>query len=256
MYKNTKVSNTLNDNHLTTPIKNTRQKEFVELVKTIHDFKKDSLNILDIGVGDGRIPVLLSTQEKTWNKVALYVGIDNSKMEISKASTKLKKRNLRLINSDANNLNKTILVTKNMYDLVICTYFTAGNFKPQEISLKTGTNNKIVPYPKNILRPNTKFVSIFKSAYKLLNPGGKIVLGSVYIDSEATRLKQELFYKKCGMKIITTPKDSFTATLEGFWSQRFTKDRIYDYFDWINKESIEFIPLDRYNFAWTIIISK
>ena len=47
-----------------------------------------------------------------------------------------------------------------------------------------------------------------------------------------------------GMTIITDGKDSLTATKERFWSQRFTREKIYVYFKYLNREKISFTLLD------------
>lgn len=58
------------------------------------------------------------------------------------------------------------------------------------------------------------------------------------------------------MNVITSKEDEFVATKEGFWSERFTKEKIYKYFYWVHREKIKTIPLDTYNFAQALIISK
>jgi len=264
MYRNKKVDRTLDEKFMTPFLRNAQIAEFKELknfIEDMHSKTKTPLNILDIGVGDGRIPILLS-RESIWKKVNLYVGFDNSKIEIKKAEKAIKKRRIedkvKIVYFDAINLDKKTSneIFRHRYDLIICTYFTPSNFKPDEIKIKTGKNGKIVPYPKNCLEPNKKFVKIFKSAYKLLKDNGKIILGTTYIDTDINRKRQEEFYKKCGMTVITSKKDSFTVTKEGFWSQRFTKKRIYDYFSWVKRNKIKFIKLDNYNFARMIVVSK
>ena len=264
IYKNRKIDRTFDKRFMTPFLRNAQIVEFKELKNTIekvYSKTKRSLNILDIGVGDGRIPIFLS-KEPIWRKINLYVGFDNSKIEFKKAKNAIKKRNIenkvKIVYFDATNLGKKTSneIFKHRYDLVICTYFTAGNFKPDEIKIKTDKKGLIVPYPKNCLEPNKKFVKIFRGAYSLLKNNGKIVLGTTYIDTDTNRIKQEEFYRKCGMTVITSKRDSFTATKEGFWSQRFTKKRIYDYFSWVERNKIKFVKLDNYNFAQMIIISK
>lgn len=58
------------------------------------------------------------------------------------------------------------------------------------------------------------------------------------------------------MTVITDAKDSFTATKKRFWSQRFTKEKIYQYFKFVKREKISFTPLDSYNYAMQIRIKK
>jgi SAM-dependent methyltransferase len=264
MYKNEKVNRTLEEKFMTSFLKNAQKTEFKELkniIEKVYSETKKPLMMLDIGIGNGRIFSLLS-KEPIWKKIRLYVGFDNSKVEIKKSRNLIGKRKfgdkVKVVYFDAINLNKRSSneIFRHKYDLIICTYFTADDFKPDEIEIKTDKNGLIASYPKIFLEPNKKFVKIFKGAYKLLKHNGKIVLGSIYIDNDINRIRQEEFYKKCGMTVITTKNDSFTATKEGFWSQRFTKDKIYDYFSWLNKGKIKFIQLDNYNFAQMVIISK
>ena len=264
MYKNKKVDRTVDERFMTPFLKNAQRAEFKELKNIIEDVyskTKTPLNILDVGVGDGRVPILLS-KEPIWKKIKLYIGFDNSKIEIKKSRRAIKERKLKnkvkIVYFDAINLNKKSSneIFKHKYDLIICTYFTPGDFKPDVIKIKTDEKGLIVPYPKNCLEPNKKFVKIFRGAYNLLKNNGKIVLSTTYIDTDTNRMRQEEFYRKCGMTVITSKNDSFTATKEGFWSQRFTRKRIYDYFSWVKRSKIKFIKLDNYNFAWMAIVSK
>lgn len=103
---------------------------------------------------------------------------------------------------------------------------------------------------------NDKFTMIFKQAYEMLNPNGEIVIGSMYIDNEATRKKQEDSYRQFGWTVITDERDCFTATKDGWWSLRFTKQRVYDYLSFIPKEKLSFIALDNYDYAMMARIKK
>ena len=262
MYRSRNIDKTLSKKFMTGFVRNAQIEELKNLkiiIEKMYSKNKKLRTIIDIGVGDARMPIVLS-KTSIWNKIKLYIGIDNSKIEIIKSNKIIKSKNkkVKIIYFDASLLNKKHPneIFKHKYDLIICTYFTPGNFKPDQIKIKADSNGLIVPYPESCLNPNRKFIKIFKSAYRMLNSGGKIILGSTYIDNDSNRIRQEEFYKKCGMTIITSRKDSFTATKEGFWSQRFTKDRIYEYFPWLNKKSIKFVPLDKYNFAQMIVISK
>lgn len=82
------------------------------------------------------------------------------------------------------------------------------------------------------------------------------MIGSIYIDNDSTRIKQEDAYRNFGREIITNEKDSFTATKDGWRSQRYTKEQIYNYLDFIQRENITFIPLDDYNYAMMVRIKK
>lgn len=90
----------------------------------------------------------------------------------------------------------------------------------------------------------------------MLQDGGEIVLGACYVDSDATRIKQEENYQKMGMSIVTDWEDSFTATKEGFWSQRFSPEKLYHYLNFVDSTKISFTTLDTYNFAMQVRIKK
>lgn len=263
MYGNKKVDNTLDPNFMTSFLKNAQIAELNELLNLIDEIYlkiNKPLKILDIGVGDGRIPLALS-KSKVWNKINLLVGIENSQIEAHKAITTIKNTGIedkvKIIKFDALNLeSKKFELSEQKYDLIICTYFTPGNFKPDEIRIETDKNEKIISYSKKSLNPNKNFIRVFKSAYKTLNSDGKIFLGSIYIDTDENRKRQEEFYEKCGMTVITSENDEFTATKEGFWSERFTKEKVFKYFSFVPKEKIKFIALDNYNFAWSITVSR
>lgn len=263
MYKNDKVHRTLNENFMTSFLRNAKKAEFKELkniIEVMYRDKKAPLVVLDIGVGVAHVLTPLS-KERIWANVGKYVGFDNSRSLIRKSREVIRKAKIdkvKIVYFDAINLGKISPneIFRNRYDLILCTYFTPGNFKPDAVTLKTTDKGLIVPYPQSCLNPNKQFVRIFKAAYRLLNPGGKLILGSTYIDTDVNRKRQEDFYKKCGMTVITSKNDTFTATREGFWSQRFTKARIYSYFSWVDKRKIEFISLDNRKFAQMVVVSK
>jgi SAM-dependent methyltransferase len=229
--------------------------ELIELKKVISDLfwrKKSTISILDIGIGNARIVKHLSAIPEIWKMVQLYDGTDNVQSCVDISNNTIRELNVQDKVSaylfEATQLNEW----NKRYDLIITTWFTAGNFYPDNFSFETYKNNK----ERLDLTTNKKFDRIFSNAYRLLNPGGEIVIGACYIDNENTRKKQEAFYKKMGMHIITTEKDSFTATEERFWSQRFTREKLYDYLHFVRHDNISFIPLDTYDYAMQVRIKK
>ena len=229
--------------------------EFIELKKVITeiaDRNKRPLSILDIGIGNARIPKHLSGIKDIWDKVDFYDGTDNAAtcIEISNAEIEKLKINdkVAVYFFEASNLDKWA----KKYDMIITTWFTAGNFYPDDFPFANykGSGNRFE------LNTNEKFTTIFKNAYRLLNPGGEIVIGACYLDNEETRLKQEESYRKMGMTVITDKEDSFTATKEEFWSQRFTKEKIFRYLNFVDPDNISFMPLDTYHFAMQVRIKK
>ncbi len=241
-------------NYITEHLIQAQWAEFIELKKTIHALAKHiqrPVSILDIGIGNGRIPMHLCGVKEMWDLVACYDGTDNAQscVEITNSNMQHYRINDKVTATlfDAMRLNEW----KKRYDMVICTWFTPGNFYPDNFDFANYRSG-----PPLDLTENNKFTHIFSSAYMLLVPGGKLVLGACYKDNLATRLKQEESYHKMGMTIITGQDDSFTATKEGFWSQRFTKEKMYHYLNFANPEQVTFTDLDTYEYAMQVIISK
>lgn len=229
--------------------------EFIELKKVIYeiaDRKKAPVTILDIGIGNARIPKHLCGVKEIWDKVALYDGTDNAMacVEISKEEIKRLEISDKVFVYflDAADLNKW---EKN-YDMVITTWFTAGNFYPDNFPFQSyqGSGKRLD------LSTNEKFTAIMKNAYNLLTPEGELVIGACYKDNDATRLKQEESYMKMGMTVITDAQDSFTATKDQFWSQRFTKDKLFNYLSFIPMEKFQFTSLDTYEYAMQVRVRK
>lgn len=233
----------------------TQWAELIELKKIIARLsadKKTGISILDIGIGSARVVKHLCGIKEIWDSVTSYHGIDNAEACLSISNKVIAEMNISAKVSvsflEAHELNK---LNKN-YDIIMTTWFTPGNFYPDDFPFETYKESG-----KNIdLTNNKKFEKIFSDAYQLLNPGGEIVLGSCYMDNDSTRKKQEAFYKKLGMEVITDAQDSFTATREKFWSQRFTKEKIQNYFNFVPPGNITCTPLDTYNFAMQVSIKK
>lgn len=255
MYDSLEARRTLDPNYMTPYLKRARYAEFVELKKVITEVAKrrESLvDILDIGVGEAIIPVELARTE-IWKCIHKYIGIDNSDLSLRGArknvreynlsdKVDIRKRDARFLNSRHYSIGR--------YDLVICTYFTAGDFKPPKLDYSKPKIDE-----DDISNIANEFERVFRHAYYLLKPKGELVLGSVYIDNPTTALRQRQFYEKCGMKIIGNTT-VFTATDKGFWSLRFTEEMIKDLFCFVIPEKIQFTHLDDDDFAMMIRISS
>ena len=233
----------------------TQWAEFIELKKIITELSainQRPVSILDIGVGDARIIKHLCGIPEIWDCIASYNGIDNAEACLTLSNKVITGLNIqdkaKVSFLEAHHLNT--LTEK--YDIIITTWFTAGNFYPEDFSFETYKESAA----KIDLTSNERFEKIFGDAYNLLNPGGEIVLGACYIDNDTTRKKQEAFYKKLGMTVITDEQDTFTATKEKFWSQRFTKEKLQTYFSFVAPEKIICTPLDTYDFAMQVRIKN
>lgn len=230
--------------------------EMVELKKSIfesHASTGRQISLLDVGIGNARFPKHLSGIKEIWDMIGHYDGIDNVKGCIDLSNRVISGMGL------GEKVDVTLLDAVNMdalgkkYGMIIYTWFTAGNFYPDDFQFDSYPPRTEKRYD---LSRNGKFEKIIRNSYEILEPGGSIVIGSVYVDNDSTRRKQEDFYTKCGMTVTTDEKDTFTATKEGFWSQRFSERRIRDYLDFIPQNSIKFTNLDTYDFAMMARIRK
>jgi len=253
MYDDAKhVKDTFTESNLSEYLLQAQWAEFIELKKAIMELckkRKSPLKILDIGIGDARILKHLVGIKEIWDCIELYEGIDIAQNCID-ISTKVIK-DLKIENKVNVKLLDAIKLKdlKKKYDLIISTWFTVGNFYPFDFkfeNFKSGYD----------MSTNDKFTMILKQASNLLNSNGEIIIGSMYIDNDETRIKQEDSYRNFGWTVITDEKDCFTATKDGWWSQRFTKQRVYDYLPFIPKKKISFIPLDTYDYAMMVRIKK
>ena len=246
------VEDTFNQDNFSEYLLQAQWSEFVELKKAIsllYKQKKSPLEVLDIGIGDARVLKHLVGINELWGIIGHYYGIDVAQNCIDISNKVINdlgiigKAKVSLL--DAVNLNQ--LARK--YDLIISTWFTAGNFYPFSFKFDSFV-------PGYNMSTNDKFTMIFKQAYEMLNEGGQIIIGSMYVDNQDTRKKQEDSYRKFGWKVITDERDCFTATDKGWWSQRFTPQRVQEYLNFIPKEKISFVPLDTYDYAMMVVINK
>lgn len=256
MYDNENtVQKSFDDIYLSEDLLQAQWAEFTELKKGIaevYQSKGSPLTLLDIGIGSARIARHLSAIPEMWQMIEHYEGTDNAEACIKLSQATAKELNiedrLKVHLLDAVNLDQL----QKKYDLIICTWFTPGNFYPENFPFETYNDSD----KRLDLSKNEKFTAIFSKAFSLLQPNGEIILGACYIDNDSTRKKQEQSYQKMGMKIITNASDSFTATKEQFWSQRFTQEKIRTYLAFAKPENIVFTPLDPYNYAMQIRIRK
>lgn len=253
MYDNPKhVEDTFTESNLSEYLLRAQWAEFIELKKAITELykkKKSSLAVLDIGIGDARILKHLVRIKEIWEAIEHYDGIDVAQNCIDISNRVIKdlkienKASVQLLDAvKLNTLNKK-------YNLIISTWFTVGNFYPFDFDFgkfKHGYD----------MSTNDKLTMILKQAYGMLTPNGELIIGSMYIDNDETRKKQEDSYRSFGWTVITDERDCFTATKDGWWSQRFTKQRVCDYLNFIPREKISFIPLDTYDYAMMVRIKK
>lgn len=191
MYDNENTAHkSFDENYLSEELLQAQCAEFIELKKVISEIylkKKNPITILDIGIGNGRIAKHLSAIPEMWNMIQSYHGTDNAQICVNLSQRITKQLNIydkvTVYFLDAIDLNQL----ENHYDLVITTWFTAGNFYPENFLFE---NYNLLTKKLNLSK-NKKFTTIFSKAYKMLNTNGEILIGACYIDNENTRKKQQ-----------------------------------------------------------------
>jgi SAM-dependent methyltransferase len=256
IYDNDLIANNSFDlNYIPKYLQHAQWAELIELKKAIveiHLRLQRPIRILDIGVGNARIAMEIADINEIWGCIDYYLGIDNAQNCIEMAAENIKKYGLgnkvKLQLIEAEKLDEI----DDKFDIVMTNWFTGGNFYPFSFNLKEIETN----WHLFDLNTNDKFDMIMNKGFNLLNKNGELILGALYKQNDATRQKQEKSYLQMGMTIITKPEDTYTATKEGFWSQRFTEAQLYDYLHFANKENIEIIDLDNYDYAMQVRIKK
>lgn len=254
MYDNSKhLEDTFTESNLSEYLLQAQYAELVELKNAIDQIQKAlsrNISLLDIWVWDARIVKRLSWIREIREILEQYHGIDISQNCVDETNRVVEdlwlqhKVKTRLL--DASHLDEL----NDTYDLIITTRFTAGNFYPRNFSFEN-----FISWSFD-LSVNDKFTQIFAHAYNKLNAWWEIIIGSIYVDNVWTREKQEDSYRNFWWNVITGEGDSFTASDAGWWSQRFTEQRVRDYLSFIPEEKISFIPLDTYDYAMMVRIKK
>lgn len=133
------------------------------------------------------------------------------------------------------------------YDLVICMYFTPGNFRDLSDDLSL--------YTDEYLDHNPVFIRIMSRFYRALKPGGLMFL-TVYRDVPEAEAAQIDFYTTTGHPPISPEGSRFVTTRDAFWSVRWTRQSMSS-----NLSDCD-IPAERVTFhelnpiAWLVEITK
>src|SRR5262249_60289114 len=101
------------------------------------------------------------------------------------------------------------------YDVVLCLYFTPGNFRDRSDDLSL--------YSEAYLNRNRQFIRIMSRFYRAMKIGGSMFL-TIYKDTPEAEAAQIDFYENTGQHVVTPPGSRYVATAEGFWSARWTRD--------------------------------
>ncbi len=170
-------------------------------------FRGKPLSIADLGCGDGYHASLLGPGYVRYDAYELAPQMARMARErIAREGL----RNVTLLETDVS----TVSVDEAIYDLVICMYFTPGNFRDVSADMSL--------YTDDYLDHNPVFTRIMANFHHALRQGGLMFL-CVYKDVPAAAAAQHDFYLKTGQHPVTPREARFVATAEGFWSARWTR---------------------------------
>ncbi len=231
------VLQSLESAYITPAIKQARERQDEIMIRR---FQGKPYAIADIGCGTGHHGLIFG------EGCRLYHGFEISQDIAEVARARWQQQgldNFEIFLGDVSQMR----LDDDFYDLVICMYFTPGNFRDFSEDLSI--------YDNAYLDNNPVFIKIFSSFYKAMKPGGLMFL-TVYKDLPVTEAAQYDFYEKTGQHVVTRPGSRFVATAEHFWSVRWTRASMLSNLAGcgITEVSVKFHDLNE--IAWLIEISK
>jgi SAM-dependent methyltransferase len=196
--------------------------------------------VLDVGCGKGRHGLRYARFCRR------YIGLDISEDMIEATRMIWQEAgltNTELLLGDADKIN----FEPGSLDRAMSLFFTPGNFRKDNFDVSNYSLDEDI-------NRNPKFKAIVSNLYQALKPGGDLVL-TVYKDKEETREMQKYYYSSVGMHVNSKDSDPFVSTVEGFWSVRWTEERLFSILDQIGieKSLVRFIDLT--DISWMIQIT-
>lgn len=170
-------------------------------------FAGKALRIADLGCGDAYHASMLAPG------YTLYHGFELAPAMAAMARARIEREGLdkaTLFEGDVAQMP----LPETSYDLVICMYFTPGNFRDVADDLSL--------YTDEYLDHNPVFTRIMRRFFDLLSEDGAMFL-TVYKDNAEAEAAQHDLYRNSSQHVVTPPGSRFVATREGFWSARWTR---------------------------------
>ncbi len=126
-------------------------------------------------------------------------------------------------------------------------YFTPGNFRDKSDDLSL--------YSDAYLDRNPRFIRLVARFYGAMRMGGSMFL-TIYKDVPEAEAAQVDFYENTGQQVVTPTGSRFVATVEGFWSVRWTKDSILSNLSACGISPTDVVFNDLNAIAWLVEIKK
>jgi SAM-dependent methyltransferase len=231
------VKRTLESSYCPEPIRQARQRQDRILSERLrHGLYK----IADIGCGNGYHAVMLAPFS------LLYHGFEISPAIAATARDLWQKENIataQVFVADA----AEVELADEFYDVVLCLYFTPGNFRDKSDDLGL--------YSDAYLDRNPQFIRVMSRFYQALKIGGSMFL-TTYKDVPEAEATQIDFYENTGQHVVTPRASRFVATAEGFWSARWTQESMLSNLSECGIRPDDVVFNDLNAIAWLVEIKK
>ena len=231
------VKRTLESSYCPEPIRQARERQDRILSERL---RHGPYKIADIGCGNGYHAVMFAPFS------LLYHGFEISPAIAETARALWQKENIdnaQVFVGDA----AEVELEDEFYDVVLCLYFTPGNFRDKSDDLGL--------YSDAYLDRNPRFIRVVSRFYQAMKIGGSMFL-TIYKDVPEAEAAQIDFYDNTGQHVVTPPGSRFVATAEGFWSVRWTQDSMLSNLSecGISPDDVVFNDLNA--IAWLVEIKK
>jgi SAM-dependent methyltransferase len=235
--ENEAVKRSLESSYCPTPIKQARELQD----KILSDrFQHGQYKIADIGCGNGYHAVLFAPCS------LLYHGFEIAPAMAEAAQALWQKEQINNAQIFLGDVAEAELEDE-FYDLVVCLYFTPGNFRDKSDDLSL--------YSDAYLNRNPQFIRVISHFYQALKTGGSMFL-TIYKDVPEAEAAQIDFYEHTEQHVVTPRGSRFVATAEGFWSVRWTQESLFSNLNacGISPDAVVFNDLN--DIAWLVEIKK
>lgn len=202
--ENDAVKRSLESSYCPAPIKQARELQDRILSER---FRHGQYKIADIGCGNGYHAVLFAPF------CLLYHGFEIAPAMAEAAQALWQKEQINNAQIFLGDVAEAELEDE-FYDLVVCLYFTPGNFRDKSDDLSL--------YSDDYLNRNPQFIRVISRFYQALKTGGSMFL-TIYKDVPEAEAAQMDFYEHTEQHVVTPRGSRFVATAEGFWSARWTQ---------------------------------
>ena len=235
--ENEAVKRSLESSYCPEPIRQARERQDEILSERL---RPGPYKIADIGCGNGYHAVMLAPFS------LLYHGFEISPAMAETARSRWQKENIDNAQIFVGDVADAPLEDE-FYDIVLCLYFTPGNFRDQSDDLGL--------YSDAYLDRNPQFIRVMSRFFQAMKTGGSMFL-TIYKDVPEAEAAQVDFYENTGQHVVTPPGSRFVATAEGFWSVRWTQDSMLSNLSECGIGSDDVVFNDLNAIAWLVEIKK